>query len=104
MHLTGIVETLMMNTSTPIDEDGDRHELRLHRPQRRATSPLARGVGSAIIRDLEKQMAEEHRPIWENKAYWTAGPSCATATGTSGCTASGCAQFFSEDWTAAADG
>jgi phenylpropionate dioxygenase-like ring-hydroxylating dioxygenase large terminal subunit len=67
VELTGIIDSLLMNTSTPIDEentdvsfaytvktDGDARKGRL---------------AEAVVDDLVQQF-ENDRPIWENKAYW----------------------------------
>ena len=66
VELRGIIDTLLMNTATPIDEestdvsfaytvktDGDEHKERL---------------AQAVIKDLEQQF-DNDLPIWENKAY-----------------------------------
>jgi phenylpropionate dioxygenase-like ring-hydroxylating dioxygenase large terminal subunit len=67
VHLTGIVETLMVNTSTPIDEETTDTSF-AYTVNTGGDPEAARGVGAAIIRDLEKQMSQDI-PIWENKAY-----------------------------------
>lgn len=68
VHLTGIVETLMVNTSTPIDEETTDTSF-AYTVNAAGDEATARGVGAAIIRDLEKQMAQDI-PIWEHKQYW----------------------------------
>ena len=68
VHLTGIVETLMVNTSTPIDEETTDTSF-AYTVNAAGDPARARGVGAAIIRDLERQMAQDI-PIWENKKYW----------------------------------
>jgi phenylpropionate dioxygenase-like ring-hydroxylating dioxygenase large terminal subunit len=68
VHLTGIVETLMVNTATPIDEENTDVSF-AYTVNTAGDEKKARGVGAAIIRDLEKQMAEDI-PIWENKKYY----------------------------------
>ena len=65
VRLSGIVDTLMLNTATPID--AETTDVSFAYTVRAADA--ARGVGGAIIRDLEKQMAQDI-PIWENKAFW----------------------------------
>jgi 3-ketosteroid 9alpha-monooxygenase subunit A len=69
VHLTGIVQTLMVNTSTPIDEDTTDTSF-AYTVHTVGDEKKALGVGAAIIRDLEKQMAEDI-PIWENKKYYS---------------------------------
>ena len=68
VHLAGIVETLMINTSTPIDEETTDTSF-AYTVNAAGDPARARGVGAAIIRDLEKQMSQDI-PIWENKRYW----------------------------------
>ena len=65
VRLSGIVDTLMMNTSLPID--ADTTDVCFAYTVRKGEG--AEGVGAAIIRDLEKQM-EEDIPIWEAKKYY----------------------------------
>jgi hypothetical protein len=66
VHLTGAVDTFMLNTATPIDEDHTDLSFAYAVRQR----PGDEGhVGAARIRDLEFQF-EQDRPIWENKACW----------------------------------
>jgi 3-ketosteroid 9alpha-monooxygenase subunit A len=66
VHVTGIAETLMINTATPIDEDTT--DVSFAYTIRRSAGDAHRGVGAALIRDLEKQM-EQDIPIWENKRH-----------------------------------
>jgi len=74
VHMTGGIDTLMLNTATPIDEDHSdvsfsytvRHEGDEHKKR----------VGAARINDLVKQF-EQDLPIWENKAYWDRPTLCA---------------------------
>ncbi len=56
----------------------------------------ARGVGDAIIRDLEKQMSEDI-PIWENKKYYTK-PMLCDGDGKFNVYRRWMRQFFSEEW------
>lgn len=93
VELHGILDTLMVNTSTPIDEE--RTDTSFAYTVRHAgDEQKARGVGSAIIRDLEKQMNEDI-PIWENKAYWTRPVLC-DGDGNFGLYRKWMSQFFSE--------
>ena len=68
VHLTGIVETLMLNTATPIDEEHTDVSF-AYTVNTEGDEKKALGVGAAIIKDLEKQMSEDI-PIWENKKYY----------------------------------
>ena len=63
----GIVETLLVASVTPIDvEDLD---VRFSFTVKTLGDPkIDRGVGKALIADIEKQMGED-KPIWENKAF-----------------------------------
>lgn len=66
VHITGAVDTFMLNTATPIDEDTT--DVSFAYAVRQDPANPGR-VGEARIRDLEFQF-EQDRPIWENKAYW----------------------------------
>ena len=95
VHLTGIVETLMINTSTPIDEESTDTSF-AYTVNTEGGEKAARGVGAAIIRDLEKQMAEDI-PIWENKKYYTR-PLLCDGDGRFNVYRRWMRQFFSEEW------
>jgi len=94
VELTGIIETLMVNTSTPIDDEytdvSFSYTINANGNERKA-----RGVGAAIIRDLEKQF-EEDRPIWENKKYY-ARPMLCDGDGKFGVYRRWMSQFFGAD-------
>ena len=93
VHLTGIVETLMVNTSTPID--GETTDVSFaYTVNTAGDEKKARGVGAAIIRDLEKQMSEDI-PIWENKKYY-AQPLLCDGDGPFGVYRRWMRQFFDE--------
>jgi nitrite reductase/ring-hydroxylating ferredoxin subunit len=67
IRFSGIVDTLLVSSVTPIDEG--RVDTRFSFSIRRLGNAAAtRGVGAALIRDIEKQMSEDI-PIWENKAF-----------------------------------
>jgi len=93
VHLTGIVETIMVNTATPIDED-TTDVIFAYTVNTEGDEKRARGVGAAIIRDLEKQMNEDI-PIWENKAYFER-PALCDGDGQFGLYRKWMRQFFSE--------
>jgi 3-ketosteroid 9alpha-monooxygenase subunit A len=93
VDLRGIVDTLMINTSTPIDEEHTDTSF-AYTVHHEGDEQRARGVGAAIIRDLEKQMNEDI-PIWENKAYWTRPVLC-DGDGRFGLYRKWMSQFFSE--------
>jgi phenylpropionate dioxygenase-like ring-hydroxylating dioxygenase large terminal subunit len=94
VHLTGIVETIMVNTSTPVDEETTDTSF-AYTVNTEGDEALARGVGAAIIRDLEKQMAQDI-PIWENKAYFER-PLLCDGDGKFGIYRRWMRQFFRED-------
>lgn len=94
VELAGIVETLMINTSTPIDEDYTDTSF-AYTVHDEGDERTAHGVGAALIRDLEKQMGEDI-PIWENKAYWTRPVLC-DGDGSIGIYRRWMRQFFSEE-------
>ncbi|UCE85118.1 MAG: Rieske (2Fe-2S) protein [Deltaproteobacteria bacterium] len=68
VQLSGISPALMVNTVTPIDETYSdvcfSYTVKIV-----DGASAARGVGAALIRDLEKQMNQDI-PIWENKKYF----------------------------------
>ena len=67
VRVHGAVETVMMNTATPIDDDYTDVSF-AYSVCTAGGAEAARGVGAAIIKDLEKQMAQDI-VIWEHKAY-----------------------------------
>ena len=67
VRFSGIVETLLVNSVTPID--GEFVDVRFSFSVKKiGNADVTRGVGKALIADIEKQMNED-RPIWENKVY-----------------------------------
>lgn len=66
-RFTGIVETLLVSSVVPIDDD--YVDVRFSFSVKKiGNADVTRGVGKALIADIEKQMGED-TPIWENKAY-----------------------------------
>ena len=94
VHLTGIVETVMVNTSTPIDEEYTDVSF-AYTVNTSGDEKRARGVGAAIVRDLEKQF-DEDRLIWENKKYYER-PMLCDGDGKLGVYRKWMQQFFSEE-------
>jgi phenylpropionate dioxygenase-like ring-hydroxylating dioxygenase large terminal subunit len=94
VHLTGIVETVMVNTSTPIDEEHTDVSF-AYTVNAAGDEKKAAGVGAAIVRDLEKQF-EEDRIIWENKKYYSR-PMLCDGDGKFGVYRRWMSQFFSEE-------
>jgi 3-ketosteroid 9alpha-monooxygenase subunit A len=95
VRLSGIVDTLMMNTTVPIDEDTTDVSF-AYTVCTKGDANRARGVGAAIIRDLEHQMAQDI-PIWEHKKYWTK-PMLCDGDGPIAVYRRWMKQFFDERW------
>ncbi|HSN83146.1 MAG TPA: Rieske 2Fe-2S domain-containing protein [Polyangiales bacterium] len=65
VRFNGIVETLNVATTTPID--ADNCHLRFHfSVKKTAGAEMARGVGKAFVAEVTRQL-EQDIPIWENK-------------------------------------
>jgi phenylpropionate dioxygenase-like ring-hydroxylating dioxygenase large terminal subunit len=92
VHIGGAVDTFMLNTATPIDEEST--DLSFAYAIRRTPGRESERVGEARIRDLEHQF-EQDRPIWENKAYWER-PALCDGDGPLGLYRKWTRQFFSE--------
>ena len=67
VHISGAVDTFMLNTATPID--AETTDVCFSYSVRITPGRDHQRVGAARIRDLEHQF-EQDRVIWENKAYW----------------------------------
>jgi 3-ketosteroid 9alpha-monooxygenase subunit A len=94
VRLSGIVDTLMVNTATPIDEEYTDVTF-AYTVNKQGGASAHHGVGAAIIRDLEKQMAQDI-PIWENKKYFDR-PLLCDGDGKIGLYRKWLRQFFAED-------
>ena len=94
VHIAGAVDTLMVNTATPIDEETT--DVSFAYTVRKAPDGSHERVGRARIKDLEHQF-EQDRPIWENKAYH-ARPMLCAEDGDFGAYRRWMRQFFSEEW------
>ncbi len=94
VHITGAVDTLMVNTCTPIDDE--RTDVCFAYTVRKAADGSHERVGAARIRDLEHQF-EQDRPIWENKTYF-ARPLLCAEDGDFGAYRRWMKQFFSEEY------
>jgi hypothetical protein len=67
VRFRGIVDTLTVTSVTPVD--GEHVDVRFSFSVKRlGDADTTRGVGAALITDIEKQMSEDI-PIWENKAF-----------------------------------
>ena len=67
VRMTGLIDTLLINTSTPIDEENTDVSFAYSVKAEGETRKLH--LAEAVIRDL-KQQFEHDRPIWENKVCW----------------------------------
>jgi phenylpropionate dioxygenase-like ring-hydroxylating dioxygenase large terminal subunit len=92
VHITGAVDTFMLNTVTPIDDETS--DVSFAYAVRQPPGGERQGVGAARIRDLEFQF-EQDRAIWENKAYWER-PMLCDGDGNLGAYRRWMRQFFSE--------
>jgi len=67
VKFTGIVETLLVSSVSPTD--GEHVDVRfVFYVKKLGNADITRGVGKALVADIEKQMNED-KPIWENKIY-----------------------------------
>ncbi len=67
VQFRGIVETLLLTSVVPIDED--YVDVRFSFSVKKlGNADITRGVGKALIADIDKQMREDI-PIWENKVF-----------------------------------
>ncbi len=95
VDVTGAVDTLMVNTATPIDDEYTDVSF-AYSVNTSGGADAARGVGRAIIKDLEHQMAQDI-VIWENKKYFDR-PMLCDGDGEFGQYRRWMRQFFSENW------
>ena len=67
VSFSGIIDTLNLATTTPIDEG--RCQLWFHfRFKTMGDEKTTRNVGTAFVREVDKQVQED-KPIWEHKAH-----------------------------------
>ncbi|MGH0036963.1 MAG: aromatic ring-hydroxylating oxygenase subunit alpha [Myxococcota bacterium] len=69
----GLIESLMMNTCTPID--AERTDVSFAYTVRTEGDARKGRLAAAVVKDLKNQF-ENDRPIWENKTYWTKPKLC----------------------------
>jgi 3-ketosteroid 9alpha-monooxygenase subunit A len=74
VEITGGIDTLMLNTATPIDEE--RTDVSFAYSVKHGGDEKKKRVGAARVRDLEHQF-DQDMPIWENKCYWEKPVLCA---------------------------
>jgi hypothetical protein len=73
VRITGLIDSLLMNTATPIDES--QTDLSFAYTVKAEGDPRKQRLADAIVKDLKNQF-DNDRPIWENKAYWTRPALC----------------------------
>ncbi len=66
-RFSGVVDTLVVTTGTPIDDDHVHLRLRFS-IRRLADADATRGVGKAFVGEIERQFGQDI-PIWENKTH-----------------------------------
>lgn len=65
VRMTGLVDTLLTATQTPIDDD--HLDVRFNFMVKKTNgASIARGIGKAWLKEVVRQL-EQDRPIWENK-------------------------------------
>jgi 3-ketosteroid 9alpha-monooxygenase subunit A len=93
VHFRGIVETALVTSVTPID--GEYVDVRFSFSVKSLGDERAtRGVGKALIADIDKQMREDI-PIWENKAFLDRPVLC-DGDGPIGVFRNWCKQFYGD--------
>lgn len=93
VRFNGIVETSLVTSVTPID--GEFVDVRFSFSVKSlGDERTTRGVGKALIADIDKQMREDI-PIWENKAFLDRPVLC-DGDGPIGLFRNWCKQFYSE--------
>jgi phenylpropionate dioxygenase-like ring-hydroxylating dioxygenase large terminal subunit len=92
VRFRGIVETLLVSSSTSIDEE--TLDVRFAFSVRRhPDKDVTKGVGKAFIREVTRQL-EQDIPIWENKVHWE-HPVLCDGDGPIGVFRKWCRQFYS---------
>ncbi|MCB0974259.1 MAG: Rieske 2Fe-2S domain-containing protein [Actinobacteria bacterium] len=66
-RFTGIVETLLLTATTPIDEENSHVRFWFH-VRKLGDERAESSVGDALVADVSKQV-EEDIPVWENKVF-----------------------------------
>jgi hypothetical protein len=68
-RFTGVIESLVLVTGFPIDEERTETTLRF-RVRDLGNDDANRGVGLAFVAEIDRQFSQDI-PIWENKVHWT---------------------------------
>jgi 3-ketosteroid 9alpha-monooxygenase subunit A len=67
-RFTGVIETLVVITGAPIDEEWSETTLRFA-VKDLGSEEAPRGVGRAFVAEIDRQFSQDI-PIWENKVHW----------------------------------
>jgi phenylpropionate dioxygenase-like ring-hydroxylating dioxygenase large terminal subunit len=67
-RFTGIVDTLVIVTGTPIDPERTHNRMSFLL-KKRESEQATRAIGEAFIDEIARQF-EQDRPIWANKVHW----------------------------------
>jgi 3-ketosteroid 9alpha-monooxygenase subunit A len=67
VRMSGLIDTLLMNTATPIDEE--RTDVSFCYTVKSEGDTRKGHLADAVVKDL-KQQFEHDLPIWENKTFW----------------------------------
>jgi hypothetical protein len=93
IRFTGIVETLLINSVTPIDEE--YVDVRFaFRVKKVGDANITKGVGAAFMAEVSRQL-EQDVPIWENKIHYDR-PLLCDGDGPIGVFRRWCRQFYAE--------
>ena len=94
IRFTGIVETLLINSVTPIDEEyvDVRFSFRVKKV---GNADVTKGVGAAFMGEVSRQL-EQDIPIWENKIHHDR-PLLCDGDGPIGIFRRWCKQFYAEN-------
>ena len=91
-RFTGLVETLLVSSATPIDED--HTELWFAFTVKRIGKGITGGVGKAFMAEIKRQL-EQDIPVWEHKVYLNRPVLC-DGDGPIGLFRTWCRQFYPE--------
>ncbi len=67
-YFHGIVETAVVVSGTPIDEERVHQRLSFM-VQKRESEEATEGLAQLFVKEISRQFAEDI-PVWENKVYW----------------------------------
>jgi 3-ketosteroid 9alpha-monooxygenase subunit A len=73
-HFRGIVDTTVVISGTPVDEEYVHQRLSFM-VKKRESEEATQGLGNAFVKEISRQFSED-MPIWETKTYWEAPVLC----------------------------